>query len=600
MSFIPQAAEAPAFTLTVAGHDIVRKLPLNEGTFHVTGIGAEDTGIMEARIFDPFDLFAANGLASKTILQPGAEVLFTRVSNGHRMWGGTTIAVSMEPHPGGGRIYDMTAVDFNSWLDWRIAANRVYPQTPGGTMTDRNIVLSLITTDGGRLTASNATVEQTRLNVPRTVIKGKTLRQALELIADEAFDSDDTNSRPRRFYVDFERRLHWYQDTEGTFAPYDLTDRTYTTRVLATSGLVSLWSMGEASGATAYDAKADVNHLTLTGGYGRGLANAFANEPQYTSTIFNGSTAYGEADDADLHQGDGPWAFECWFRRNGTGANSAIWSGGNNDVEIGFNIANNLTVTKQGTGDHFVSNASYSDTSIWRHLVVSRASGANVNVYVNGASVSGTHTSRTFASAASNTVNVGRRKTDNDRYFAGHLQHVAWYSSVVSAATALEHYTTGTSIVPDFVRAEYDGTDIKTKVYVQQAKNSGYVVATDIGIPLESAFGGAARDDIEGFRAYDEGEGVPRRRQRGAAYLRRHGGLVKALTFTVTGYDGWSSGQLVRITSDALGLDAAQYEVREVELSANIGSGAFTYEVDAGSLRRRLTRDTERKSRRNR
>jgi hypothetical protein len=527
---------------------------------------------MEYTILDKNGTFA---------LQDGAVVNVTNLVTGQLIFYGNTMNIRRRRGEGGhGRLYTCTALGWEHWLD-----RRFVPQWSSDTITtDRGMVQSIITRFAGMVFAPNATVDETATGMSKINRRGVTVREVLEAIAEEA--STKADPTPRRFYVSPDRKLHWYKGNENLPAPYRITDGYYTTVTRATSGLVSLWSFAEPTGATAYDAQGYAN-ATLAGGYTRGVTAGVVNEPQKTAVTLNGSTAYASATGANLHPGN-TFSLELWFKRDTLGVTQSLLSGGTDDFLLYFSAGNTLVLSKDGTGTHFASTATFTDTA-WHHLVVSRTAGNNAVVYVDGVALAGTWTARTFTAAAG-TVEIGRRKSTGTEYFDGSLQHVAIYSTAMSAANALAHYQQGAAIEAEHLEVERDISELVQAVYIKGAT----ATVSNWVFSGEELPGGFRVDD------YIDRPNVTTATQRenvGEAYLARRKRAQIGVTFSVTGYDGWAVGQVAIVTDSAAGLSGTELEIKDVRINPNRGNGVMTYDISAGLLRPSGVRDTARKRR---
>jgi hypothetical protein len=235
----------------------------------------------------------------------------------------------------------------------------------------------------------------------------------------------------------------------------------------------------------------------------------------------------------------------------------------------------------EGTGNHFLSDNEYTSTSAWRHVAVCRSPG-NTDVYVNGDAITGTTTARTF-SAGSGTINVGRRKSSTDRYFTGTLQHVAVYSTKLSAATVLAHYNQGVTLVPDDWEVTGTAIDGREAVYISGANAAG-TGWSRIPALNSTAFGQPGRQpERTDIIDRDDSESAAKRRNYGRWYLRKYRDPERYGQFTITGYDGWRVGQRVYLQSTPDGMDGdTGYEIKEIDTDVGFGNGVLTYTIQWG------------------
>ena len=529
-----------------------------------------------------------------------AELVDRRSGSERLLFGGRIVETTVKPRPNGiGRFIVCTALGFDVWLDWRIVRPR------WSSRTNKNGRISQITSDramvqqlvsmygGGDLLAPDSTVENTTNAMGVISVGPVTLREAFDRIADAA-TIDDTVSRPK-FYVDNVGRLHWYSDAEDSTPPYRVADGNYTRDVLATSGLVSYWPVREAgTGATEYDSMGYANGTYNGSVTSESTKAGIPNEPQHwVPWRFDGSDAYISATGANLHPGD-TFTVEFWVRRHTTGSAQTVWSGGTDDVEIGFNASDNLIVYKEGTGNHFVSDATYTSTTSFIHVMVTREPG-DTDVYVNGSVITGTTTARTF-SAGSGTINIGRRKSGTDRYYSGRIASVAVYSTKKAASVALAHYQQGWSVAPEgleFNRSFFDGREA---VYIKGGLRPGSGIYR---LPADDNSGFGRNMQLERLEVIDrpDSETAAQRRVYGRGFLRQHRDPERWGRFSVTGFDGWRVGQTVPITSGAIGITSFDGEIKEIETEVGFGLGVLTHTIYFGRTRRSGARDQARRRR---
>lgn len=510
------------------------------------------------------------------------ELADLRGSSERLLFGGHLIETVSRTRVGGiGRMLTCTAIGYDAWLDWKVVPSWTSKTNKSGQVTkitkDRDMVQQLVARYGGDLTAPDGTVALTSSAMDVVSIKKATLREAIQRVGETATFADD---EPTRFcYVDNYKRVHYYRGSEDLTAPYRVGDGCYTTDVTGNAGLVSLWPMREASGTTLYDAKSYAN-ATLNGGYTQNESGGIVNEPHLRSVTFNGSTGYASASGVNLHPGD-TFTIECWLVRGSASGARTFWSGGSGDVEIGFDASDKLIVYKEGTGNHFVSDTAYTRTDGWMHVAVARSPGATA-VYVNGAAISGTTTARTFTAGAG-AANIGRRLSSTDRYFSGRLQHVAVYSTKLSAATVLAHYNQGITLTPDEWEVTTSAFDGREAVYISggNAAGTGWARIPNLN---STAFGQPGRQpERADIIDRDDSESDAKRRNYGRWYLRKYRDPDVSGSFTITGYDGWRVGQRVYLQSTPDGFDGTVgREIKEIDTDVGFGNGILTYTINWG------------------
>jgi hypothetical protein len=209
----------------------------------------------------------------------------------------------------------------------------------------------------------------------------------------------------------------------------------YRTEVLATSGLVSYWRLGETSGTTAADAKG-ANKGRYRNGVMLGRAGALLYDAN-PSAGFDGSNDYVDvADHASLDTGDS-LTLEAWVKRSSASSSTkTVLSKGGGSWRLSF-VNNVLTLTKSGFGTVATASVSTTDTTGF-HQVVATKAGATVRLYIDGVDRTGSVTNRTIANT-STALNIGRH-TSGSEYFLGLIDEVAIYNAALGAAQVQRHF----------------------------------------------------------------------------------------------------------------------------------------------------------------
>ncbi|MDJ0376193.1 LamG-like jellyroll fold domain-containing protein [Cryobacterium sp. PH31-L1] len=219
---------------------------------------------------------------------------------------------------------------------------------------------------------------------------------------------------------------------------------TYSATVLATSGLVSYWRLGDAaSSPTFVDSQAGQTG-TFTGSPVLGSAGALAGDPD-TAAYFGGS-AYGRAP----HSLNTDFSIELWLKSvSSKGSTCQAWSDGTamtyttsngGNLRVGVSLCAGQIIAGSNTNNsaaNIVSATGYNDGE-WHHVVFTRAGAGSIVLYVDGAAVktlagpAGTPTTTTlnFAGSSSNT-------------YVGTLDEIAVYNTVLSADTVAAHQAAG-------------------------------------------------------------------------------------------------------------------------------------------------------------
>src|SRR3990167_8775867 len=182
-----------------------------------------------------FECVIASGeVGSKTMAAgfdfTGLELVFSDLSASRKLFGGIVMNATLTHGPGPVVFYHLRAVSYDALLDrqsivrWRSAVD-ITAKRVRWMATDREMVQSVVAQYGYDLVANNTNVASTNAAMPKLTLKSVTLRDALSAIADAA--SSKTDQTLRRFYVDFDKKVHYFKTSEGTSAPYKIGDREY-------------------------------------------------------------------------------------------------------------------------------------------------------------------------------------------------------------------------------------------------------------------------------------------------------------------------------------------------------------------------------------
>jgi len=572
---VPQQGNANgrSFSLLVQGVNVTGRVPVD--SVRVTETGGDSNPTLEFMIEG-----AAYPLAWADKLSQDVELRDN--SNDRRLFKGNLVNLRRIHQSGSFIGAQCTALGYNAWLD-RLVLPKWISKRPNGTnmTTDRemvqNVASALATTPVGNFAfdAINTYVASTNAAMPVVKVdSGGTVGSILSAIAEAAATAADPTAR--RFYVDFDNHLHYFKGSESTTAPYLIGDASYTTVVKATSGLVSLWAFREASGTSVGDAMAYAN-ATLAGGYTQNVASGVPNEPGMRSTTLNGTTGYASATGANLHPGN-TFSVELWFKRTTTGDTMYLVSAGTDDYEIRFTSGDKLTIRKGNVADVWTTDATFTDTANWHHLVATK-SGSTRAIYVDGVEKSGSGTNATIV-AGSGTIDIGRSKVTETSFFNGSLQDVAVYSTALSAATALAHYNDGWTLVADDFEFETDVNDAGKAVYVRGGTSAG---TGWVSLLTNANYGQTFIVDRPESTTASLKDAI------GKGFLKREAQTVHGGRAVVTGYDGWRVGQTLTIDNDGLGIGGSYamsgaLEIRQIDTLPNMGSGVVTYVIYFGTL----------------
>lgn len=249
----------------------------------------------------------------------------------------------------------------------------------------------------------------------------------------------------------------------------------YQAAVLADTPSV-YYRLGDASAPAVPDAGAGGVNATIVGTPTFAQAGAFAGDTN-TSVSFPGTsgnflqTISSPGSAYDL--GDGPFSIECWFKLGATSTlMDFLGKQGTGCYVLRIDASGKISLNASGVGNCFIATGAITDTN-WHHLVVTRVAATQPIMYIDGSSVAGTYTARTFADSTSQ-FDLGRSGTAN--MYHGQLQDVAIYKSVLSSTRVTAHRNAGLNGVNGTAAA----TTKKSSIVVQSWPNtvSGTAVVT--------------------------------------------------------------------------------------------------------------------------
>jgi hypothetical protein len=257
----------------------------------------------------------------------------------------------------------------------------------------------------------------------------------------------------------------------------------YPTLILSESSLTNYWQLQETSGTTAIDSKGS-NNGTYIGGY-------TLNQPALTPlgksiTLAGTSLSPYSPINVPTFSIPGPLSIEIWYKLNATG----------NSSQSGFFIAKrpwnsewNLftfggTLTARGGSNTGGATATTPVDTNWHHLV-STYSGTTAQLYLDG------HLMNTATITAinndvvsgTNDIAIGSEGTSALLYpFIGNICHLALYNAVLSPTQVMNHYISGTGVVPKVIHMFNAGRDL-SKVATSISATGASI--TDGGTNLE-------------------------------------------------------------------------------------------------------------------
>jgi hypothetical protein len=249
----------------------------------------------------------------------------------------------------------------------------------------------------------------------------------------------------------------------GITTSTDVAKVDYKGAVENTSGVLDYWRLGEASSGSAMaDAKLPANDGTYFNAPTAGIVGAIGNDAS-TAVAFDGINDYALAP----RQIAGDFSVELWVKSTqnfvgevyGQTPCTQWWHGaglvdgdlGGQADDFGVSMCQGKIIAGAGGAGlgeiSAVSSGTYND-NLWHHVVVTRTQATGVlAIYVDGALV-GTATGNTRLLDDQTHLNFGRMGFVGN-YFAGTLDEVAVYTSVLTPTTISNHYQLGTSPATD-------------------------------------------------------------------------------------------------------------------------------------------------------
>lgn len=210
----------------------------------------------------------------------------------------------------------------------------------------------------------------------------------------------------------------------------------YRTQVLADAP-TAYWRMGDAEGQLV---GVDETGNGMTGGVVDtdqfGFAGLLTGDDD-TSAGFNGTNEYmGVLDHALLDLGTDTFTLECIVSRSSATGDRVLFDKGANGYQVLLN-AGTVHFAKSGVATIASSTTTVPVTTA-THIMVTK-SGSTVKIYINGVDRTGAVTNQTIQTTATH-LNICRYASGSG-YYEGVVDEIAIYSTALSAARALAHYT---------------------------------------------------------------------------------------------------------------------------------------------------------------
>lgn len=285
----------------------------------------------------------------------------------------------------------------------------------------------------------------------------------------------------------------------ATTAAITGTESPYKEAVLATSGIVSLWELGESAGS-AVDLKGS-NTGTYNGLPSRALGSLLPNSEGASVDLVPATQYISAPDSASLDLGD-TFSLEAWIRPDTVNANRGIISKGNGAYYLRVNSEAKLQLLRSQTLEIVESTVALTKETVYH--VAATKNGATVKLYINGVDRTGVVLNSTCANNAIE-LSIGGDSVFSTERFDGRIQYAAVYSTAISLATIEAHYAAGTTSVLkataqtlegstpfaiDGKTAPAVGTRLLIKNQVAEAQNGLYEVSENEAFGGGGTFGG--------------------------------------------------------------------------------------------------------------
>jgi RHS repeat-associated protein len=222
----------------------------------------------------------------------------------------------------------------------------------------------------------------------------------------------------------------------------DDDDSRYQAEILSDTP-AAYWRLGERSGTEIADI-AGTNDGDLVQGYYLGGLGALSGDGNAAVSFDSESDGYASIpDSADLDLGNGPFSIELWAQV-GEGEGVLL---GKDDGTDGYRVAIDAAgrvVLATGDGDGNIRSEDPITDWQWHHIVLTRGSASDGEVYVDGVDVTEAVATGTFTdNSAALTLGAGTGGTAN--YVAGSLDELAIYDRKLTAQEVADHHEIGTT-----------------------------------------------------------------------------------------------------------------------------------------------------------
>lgn len=213
----------------------------------------------------------------------------------------------------------------------------------------------------------------------------------------------------------------------------------YATTILATSGLVGYWRIGEASGSVLDSSGNGTTGSASGSGITRDVTGALASGDD--GAITNDGTGFIQfaSPSSALDVGD-VFTLEAWVKPAATGTALGIVSKGPFRWLLRLDASGNLELVRSGVAS-IVTSTSAVGTGAWHHVVATKNGSTNV-LYIDGVDVTGSVSNQTMDADAGAQMFIGADYVAGPFHtdpFDGSIDEVAVYGVALSAATVAAH-----------------------------------------------------------------------------------------------------------------------------------------------------------------
>jgi mucin-19 len=201
-----------------------------------------------------------------------------------------------------------------------------------------------------------------------------------------------------------------------------------------------------------------------------------------TALYVPGSSYVTYPNNSSMNPASGAFSVVAWVKNNGSGG--IIW---NKEDQYEIAIQNNRiewAIYNTSPGWTWISANTYTpSTTAWTQIVFT-SSGSSVNVYANGAVIQSNYAVSGPIAVGAYGFMIGQRGNLNQT-FNGAIANVAYYNSVLSAATVLSQYQAGTTGAGSAINLSITGATINTSgATINTSGSQTYSGAVVIGTAL--------------------------------------------------------------------------------------------------------------------